>query len=142
MTATPDRSAASVATVATLAPSERRGRWYYKAASAWLLMGAGGHLAGHWLRYGELEPLLRLYSLGFGLLLAILGTQNWRLALETPRAVLQRHAWRNGLLFAVAALALLLTYPLPPPLLVCAIASASFTFAGVALRQAPPGYTG
>lgn len=130
-------------------------RWH-RAGSALLLIAAGVHLSAHWRAYVSESPrdpsaraaieamqshrlhpdleatlwtALGAFSLGFAALLVLLGTTHWILAREAEARVLRRHALRNALLCALAALALAWLHPLPLPLLVFALAALAFGIA-------------
>lgn len=118
-------------------------RWFRRAAG-WLLLNAGAHLTAHVHFYADPETfaparrqlyealaghlvsertgvsawtVLTALSLGYALLLILWGSGQWVLARECELQALRRHALRQSLLCAVAALALVLWYPLPQALI-------------------------
>lgn len=122
-----------------MSPSRR----WYRIASGFLLVAAGGHLAAHWRFYlatdafdaprravmeamqayvvfpptgATLWTVLQMFSLCFAILLALFGTQGWFLAREAESAALRRHAIRHTVLCFVAVLALAALHPVPQAL--------------------------
>jgi hypothetical protein len=133
-------------------------RGCHKAGSALLLIGAGLHLTAHWRAYvavQEFEPARRaamqalqsyvlypplgttlwtalgFFSLGYGALLALLGTTHWVLAREADPRTLRRHALRNAVLAVLAAGAALALHPLPQGVAVLALAALLFGLAAL-----------
>jgi hypothetical protein len=138
-----------------MSPSRR----WYRFASAWLLVAAGGHLAAHWRFYlatdsfdaprravmqamqayvvfpawnASLWTVLQMFSLCFAILLALLGAQGWILAREGDPRALRRHAIRNALLCLAGALAVAVLHPLPQPLAILGAAAALFAASALA----------
>lgn len=136
-------------------------RWYRRAAG-WLLLNAGAHVAAHLHFYADPErfppPRRQLYealaghlvsertgvsawtvltalSLGYALLLLLWGSGQWVLARECEWQALRRHALRQSLLCAAAALLLAWWHPLPQALIV--FTGASVLFALAYGRRAP-----
>ena len=138
----------------------RRFRW----AAGWLLIHAGAHLPQHWRLFlhpdgppaaqqamvetlrampvrtpagSSLWEVIGALSLGYALLLVMLGTACWILSREAPCDALRRHAWRNALLGAIALLLFALMHPLVQPLL--AFGGATGLFLWSALASPAPG---
>ena len=130
-------------------------RWH-RSASAVLLIAAGVHGAAHWRHYvaaSEVaperravieamqslilyEPLgttlwtaLGFFSLAFGAGLALFGTTHWILAREADPRTLRRHALRNTVLCALAALLTLWLHPLPQGLVIFTLAAVLYGLA-------------
>jgi hypothetical protein len=131
-------------------------RAWHKAGSALLLIAAGTHLSVHWRSYVATEgfdPSRReamramqahalhpdsaatlwtaagFFSLAFALLLALGGTSQWVLAREADPRTLRRHALRNAVLCAGAALMAAWLHPLPQGVAIFALAAVLFALA-------------
>ena len=141
-----------------MSPSRR----WYRLASGFLLVAAGGHLAAHWRFYlategfdtprravmdamqayvvhpptgSSLWTVLQMFSLAFVALLALLGTQGWFLAIEADGAALRRHAIRQALLCFVSVLALAALHPVPQALAIFGGATLLFGASALARRD-------
>lgn len=127
-------------------------RWH-RAASGVLLIAAGVQFSAHWVAYVAVDgfdPARRdamramqayvlhapsgttlwtsagFFSFAWAAMLALFGTSQWILARETEPRSLRRHALRNAVLCALAALLLLWLHPLPHGLIIFALASGLF----------------
>lgn len=121
-----------------------------------LLIAAGAHLTQHWSTFVKATPsegarrtaieamqayviyaplgttlwtVLGAFSLAYAAALALFGTSQWILAREADPRTLRRHALRNALLLALAALALLLLHPQPQLLFVFGVAALLYALA-------------
>lgn len=143
---------------------EQRLRRRFRWAAGWLLIQAGAHLPQHWRLFlhpdgppgaqrsmvealqampvrapgaSSLWDVLGALSLGYALLLALLGTAMWILSREAPADALRRHAWRNTWLSSLGLAALLAWHPLPQPLLAFGGAALLFLLAAVTPHPRP-----